>query len=93
MIGLFQIMFFTIFGIVVAVFVLTILRGISEWSRNNASPQLTSAATVVAKRTNVSTHSHSDSMMPHSSTSYYVTFELIDGTRMEFPVHGDESLV
>ena len=93
MFSILPIIVFTIFGIVVAVFVLTIIKGISEWSRNNASPRLTTDATVVTKRMNVSTYSNAGShsmAMVNSSTQYYVTFEIANGDRLEFTVHGDE---
>ena len=50
-------------------------------------------ATVVSKRTNVSHHHHhgTDHMAHHStSTSYYVTFQVESGDRMELHMAGHE---
>ena len=82
---LFFLMFFTIFG----VFLVTVIRGIGQWNKNNHSPRLTVEATVVTKRTNVSRHHHTNGA-GHTSTSYYVTFEVESGDRMELRVNGYE---
>lgn len=90
--GLFQVMFSVVFFIVVSVFVVTFVKGILQWNKNNHSPRLTVAAKVVAKRTNVSHHHHhgAGDHVGHSSTSttYYVTFEVESGDRMELHVQG-----
>ena len=48
-----SIMFTTVFVIVIGTFIVTAIRGIGQWSKNNNSPRLTVPATVVTKRTNV----------------------------------------
>lgn len=63
-----------------------IVKGISQWSYNNAQPVQSVTATVVAKRTSTS-GGGGDSMV---STSYYATFEMPDGQRQEFPVGAQE---
>ena len=78
-----------IFVAVVGMFVVTAVRGVSTWSKNNASPKLTVSAEVVTKRTSV-THHHSQNDMSHSSTWYYATFQVESGDRMEFAVSGPE---
>lgn len=78
-----------IFVLVVGGVILTVVRGIGTWSKNNASPRLTVAAQVVTKRTSV-THHHSQEGMGHSSTWYYATFQVESGDRMEFSVSGPE---
>ena len=96
--GLFGAMFTVVFVIVVGIFIVTIVRGIGTWNKNNHSPRLTVTATVVSKRMNVSHHSHGmagDITGAHgytttSSTSYYVTFQVESGDRMEFSVRGTE---
>ncbi len=91
--ALFPIMFFTIFAIVIVTFIVTAVRGVGQWNRNNNSPVLTVDASIVAKRTQVSHHHHNNgSNMHHSSSStrYYVTFEVESGDRMELPVSGYE---
>lgn len=78
-----------IFVLVVGGIILTVVRGIGTWSKNNASPRLTVSAQVVTKRTQVSHHHHQDSMS-HTSTAYYATFQVESGDRMELPLSGSE---
>ena len=90
---MFTIMFSIIFVIVIGMFIVTAIRGIGEWNKNNNSPRLTVIATVVAKRTNVSHHHHggvNEHHHHHTSTSYYVTFQVESGDRMELQVSGRE---
>ena len=92
---IFQIMFTLVFVIVIGMFIVVAVKGISQWNKNNHSPRLTVPATIVAKRTNVSHHhhhNHAGTGMHHSSTSttYYVTFEVESGDRMELHVAGSE---
>ena len=54
---LFYVMFFIVFALILSVIVVSMVRGLRQWSRNNKAPRLTVPATVVAKRTNV-THHH-----------------------------------
>ena len=86
---IFPLMFFMVF----AMFIVTAVKGISQWNKNNNSPKLTVAALIVAKRTNISRHMHSGAGNHHhwhTTTTYYVTFEVESGDRMEFHVTGDE---
>ena len=92
--GLFQIMFSLVFILVFGMFIVIAVKGISQWNKNNHSPKLTVPATVVTKRTNVSHHhhNHGGNGMHHTShsTSYYVTFQVESGDRMELHVAGYE---
>ena len=90
---MFTIMFSIVFVIVIGMFIVTAIRGIGEWNKNNHSPRLTVIATVVAKRTNVSHHHHggvNEHHHHHTSTTYYVTFQVESGDRMELQVSGQE---
>ena len=87
--GGFEILFFLIFALVLCLFIVMIVRGVSQWHRNNNSPRLTVEATVVAKRTNVSRH-HTDNTMSHTFTTYYATFQVESGDRMELEVDGSD---
>lgn len=82
------------FIIVFGLFIITAIKGLAQWNKNNHSPVLTVAARVVAKRTNVSHHTHhhaGGTGMHHStSTSYYMTFEFESGDRLEFHVPSSE---
>ena len=89
--GVFGVMSTIIFVLVISVFVVTIVRGIGEWNKNNHSPRITVPVTVVSKRTHVSRRHHAgDHHHSHTSTSYYVTFQLGSGDRMEFHVPDTE---
>ena len=90
---MFSIMFTIVFVLVIGIFIVTIIKGISQWNKNNNSPRLTVPATVVAKRTNVSRHHHGGADHHHhttTSTTYYVTFQVESGDRMELHVAGHE---
>lgn len=95
---LFQIMFFIMFGLFFVVFIGTLLKGIGQWNKNNHSPRLTVPVTVVAKRADIHRHRHAnagDTTGAHgyhtsTSTSYYVTFEVESGDRMELHLSGSE---
>ncbi len=92
--GAFQLMFFLVFAMIIGVLITGAVRGYNQWNKNNHSPRLTVRATVVGKRADVSHHHHnvaSDHMgHTHSSTSYYVTFQVASGDRMELHVSGQE---
>ena len=86
---LFGIMFSLTFLVVLGVFIMILVKGIGQWNRNNHSPRLTVPVTVVTKRTNVSHHTHAGEHHHSSaSTSYYVTFQVESGDRMELHVPG-----
>ena len=90
---MFSIMFSIVFIIVLGIFVVTVIKGIGQWNKNNNSPRLTVPATVVAKRTNVSHHNHAGTNGHHhhsTSTTYYVTFQVESGDRMELHLSGHE---
>lgn len=96
--GMFGIVFVIMFLLVAGMIIVTIVRGIGQWNKNNQSPRLTVDATVVTKRTSVSHHQHANAgditgangYHSSSSTSYYVTFQVESGDRMEFHVTGNE---
>ena len=79
---LFSILFPILFLVVLGMILYTIIGNISTWNKNNHSPRLTVPATVVAKRTEVSRH-HTDNTMMHTFTTYYATFQVESGDRME----------
>lgn len=92
MFGLFQFIFPLFFIFVFGMILVTIVKGIGEWSSNNKQPILNVDAKVVSKRTNVSRdhHHHGNHAHLSTSTTYYVTFEVQSGDRMEFMVKGKE---
>jgi len=84
--SIFGVMFTIVFVLFVAVFVVMIVKEISSWNRNNHSPRLSVPASVVSKRADVTHYSNNG----HSSTRYYVTFQVESGDRMELSVSGSE---
>ena len=79
------------FALVFGFMIVTLVRGVGEWNKNNHSPKLTVPATVVSRRTAVSHHHHGNEMHhTHTSTSYYATFQVESGDRIEFAVPGAE---
>lgn len=83
--SMFSIMFAIVFMVVISTFIVIVVRGMGQWNKNNNSPRLTVPAVVVSKRTNVSHHQNH-----HTSTSYYITFQVDSGDRIEFYVIGQE---
>ena len=81
-----QVIMLLVFVLVLGSIIVTLIRGVGEWNKNNQSPKLTVPATVVAKRSDV--HRGIETM--HTFTSYYVTFQVESGDRIEFLVSGTE---
>jgi hypothetical protein len=83
-----------VFLVVFGVIIYNAVKGGMEWNKNNNSPILTVGAKVVAKRIAISNHgSYSDDSMlssSHTSTTYFMTFELESGDRMELKMPGGE---
>ena len=92
--SLFELMFTVMFGLVIGIFVITLLKGIGQWNKNNNSPRLIVPAVVVAKRGDVSRHHHNTGVNnhhhTHTSTTYYATFQFESGDRMELQMSGNE---
>lgn len=95
--GGFEIVFILMSCMIFGMFLLTFIRGIGQWNKNNQSPRLSVSAVVKTKRTNVSHHHHHHGTgagahggHTTTSTSYYVTFEVESGDRMELAVTGSQ---
>ena len=87
--NLFPIIFFIVFGLVI----FTFIKGIQQNMHNNKQPVIPVEVKIVSKRYNVSHHNHHDSDNMHhtsSSTSYYATFEMTNGERMELEIPSGE---
>ncbi|MBY0009741.1 DUF2500 domain-containing protein [Paenibacillus typhae] len=90
---------FDLTGTVIPIFLVVMIgivavsagRGLFQWSRNNSSPLLTIPARIVSKRSEVRQQQlQDDNQSSRTSTTYYLTYELQDGERMEFKVDGSE---
>ena len=96
--ALFSILFPLVFLVVLGMILFTMVGNLRTWSKNNASPRLTVSAAVVAQRMNVSRHhtaNAGDMAGAHgytatSATTYYVTFQVESGDRMELQLSGTE---
>ena len=90
---IYQIMFLIVFGIAMTSVLMTTIRSMKEWNKNNHSPRLTVPVIVVTKRTDVSRRRHRGANghhHHHTSTTYYATFEVESGDRMELQLEGFE---
>ena len=93
---LFSFIFPILFLLFMGMFFFALISNLRTWNKNNHSPRLTVPAKVVAKRTDVSRSSSAhagDISGAHgyhtsTSTSYYVTFQVESGDRMELEVDG-----
>ncbi len=98
MFGLMSMIFPILFVIVFGIIIFSFIQGIHTWNKNNHSPRLTVPAVVVAKRENVTHHQHANGgdvsgaqgFHTTTSTSYFVTFQVESGDRIEFSVSGSE---
>lgn len=85
-VGVFAVVWVLMFVGIIGTFVYFIVRGIAQWSYNNAQPVQSVPAAVVTKRTGTSGGSNNTSV----STSYYATFEMDGGERREFGMPGGQ---
>ncbi len=84
-----DIIFSLFFVVFLIAFVVILGKNIAQWFKNNNSPRLSVNATVVAKRTDISHHHDVNGVTGHS-ISYYVTFQVESGDRMELYVPDNE---
>lgn len=90
---MFSLMFTIIFALVIIMFFAIAVRGIRQWNKNNHAPRLTVEAMVVGKRENVTHHHHNHGTnVAHTTydTTYYATFQVESGDRLELQVNGSE---
>ena len=94
MFSIFPIIWILMFLMFFGMFAVSIGKSISQWNKNNHSPKLTVEAKVLAKRHDVSRHRHSGAgnhhHHTHISNTYFVTFEVASGDRMELQMEGHE---
>lgn len=89
---------FIIFVAAIAIIIASVVRGVGTWNKNNHSPRLTVAAKVVTKRQSTMQHNQpiaGDTSGAHGyhttvHTTYYVTFEVESGDRIELSLSGTE---
>ncbi|MDH6426852.1 MULTISPECIES: DUF2500 domain-containing protein [unclassified Paenibacillus] len=80
-------LFFRLFALLfLGLFVFIIVKSVRIWMSNNASPLIKANCTAVTKRTEV----WGGSGESRANTSYYVTFEFADGSRLELQVRDQD---
>ncbi|MCR2803582.1 DUF2500 domain-containing protein [Paenibacillus soyae] len=86
MFNIFPFLFFLVFALIIGGIIFSIVK----YMRNSRSPEVTSYATVVAKRMDVRHHSnhHHNNEIGHAGSSsrtyYYITLQFDNGVRKEF---------
>ena len=70
-----------IFGLAFGIIISTLVKNGRQNRKNDASPRLTSEATIVTKRT----HVRGD----HAHTTYFATFQFESGDRLELEIPRD----
>ena len=78
--------FILTFVMVILVFVIIFGRIFTQWRSNNKSPRLSVEAKIIAKRTHIGGSIRSASVHASAYTSYYATFEVESGDRMELSI-------
>jgi ABC-type multidrug transport system fused ATPase/permease subunit len=91
----FSIFFIIVFLLIIGVILFTIISGLTEWTKNNSKPIVTSQVKVVSKRQKQHVHRHGTanrniSSRTTMSTTYYITFEFESGDRQEFKISDKE---
>lgn len=79
--AIFPIMFLFVFGLAFGTIASTLVKNAKNERKNNASPRLSSEATVVTKRTQV--------RGDHAHTTYFATFQFESGDRLELQIPHD----
>ena len=88
MFAIFPIIWVVMFVFIFGMIIMTFAKNIKQERKNDHSPRLTVPATVIAKRDQVSVHHHDHHR--HTSTRYFVTFQVESGDRMELSLSGTE---
>ena len=92
--GIFPLLFLAVFILIASI----VVKGVAQWSKNNNSPRLTVACVIVDKRTEATIQQMTvagDASGAHgfhttTDTTYYVTFQVESGDRIELRVSGRE---
>lgn len=96
--SVFPVLFLIVFVMAIGIIAFSAIARIRTWNQNNNSPRLEVDVKVISKRMDVRHHTYTngnDFTEVHghyttASTTYYVTFEVESGDRMEFELEGTE---
>lgn len=86
MFSIMEVVFPLFFLVFISFFVVILIRSLKEWNKNNHSPRLTVEATVVGRRGHRSGGGHNHS----AHTTYYITFQVESGDRLELNIPASE---
>ena len=87
---IFFVLFFCTFLFVFGLILYTFIQNIKQEHKNNHSPRLTVDAKVVAKRMHFRRSGGAGHSVGHGHTTYFATFEVSSGDRMELQMSGAE---
>lgn len=73
-----------IFVLVVFLLIFNIFKSLNEYFKNNEAPIITEEVLIKDKRQEYTTHAHQHGASTY--TTYYVTFEFVDGERLELKI-------
>lgn len=90
----FSVIFYVMFALVIGIFIAAVVRLFLRWHKNNNSPRLTVEAVVVSRRQEVTHHNTANAgditgahgYSTSSFTSYYATFQVESGDRLELNI-------
>ncbi len=91
--NIFPVIFLLMFILVFGVILVSVFRELGQWNKNNHSPRLTVDVRVLGKRQDFRRRGNNGANNMHystHSTTYYVTFQVESGDRMELQVPGQE---
>lgn len=94
----FSVIFYVMFVLVIGIFIAAVVRMFLRWHKNNNSPRLTVEATVVSRRQEVTHHNSANAgditgahgFSTSSFTSYYATFQVESGDRLELAIPSNQ---
>ena len=86
----FPILFTLGFLLVLGIFIFAFVQSLRQWNKNNHSPRLTVDAMVTDKREDVTAHHQAQTHAVTHSTSYFVTFQVESGDRLELCLSGQD---
>ena len=94
----FSVIFYVMFVLVIGIFIAAVVRMFLQWHKNNNSPRLTVEAVVVSRRQEVTHHNTANAgditgahgYSTSSFTSYYATFQVESGDRLELNIPSNQ---
>jgi hypothetical protein len=88
MFGVMNLAFPIFIVVILGIIIILASSSIRRYYSDNKQPLLIVQSTIIAKRTEVSHYFDSDTSVNRSDSTYYLTFEVEGGERLEFKVSG-----